>query len=170
MQRVSADLAAFRLRMAACRTSTAQRNDPLGIICRCCAFFQRYNVVRLQVCCGYPAHCQAPAAQPTITLVYLRSCLLPSIAVTYLCLGSSLCLPVWPGRAYIPPWMHPPAPFTASPHLFSFWSLAAYKSSTRLAPALQIHARSAAWRRLLYLRAAVSTGSACTCLHALFVP
>ena len=105
--------------VAAVCCAAAQGDDPFCIVgCRC-AFFQRYDVVRLQVPCGDPPFGQAQPAQLVVSLVHFVAGLLPLVGVSHsslCCTSLSSCWPTW---AYIAARMYAAAPLAAYLHFFT---------------------------------------------------
>lgn len=105
--------------VAAVCCAAAQGDDPFCIVgCRC-AFFQRYDVVRLQVPCGDPPFGQAQPAQLVVSLVHFSAGLLPPVGVSR---SGLFCAPLgtrWPARAHIATRVHAAAPLAAYLHFFT---------------------------------------------------
>lgn len=122
--------------VAAVCCAAAQGDDPFCIVgCRC-AFFQRYDVVRLQVPCGDPPFGQAQPAQLVVSLVHFSAGLLPPVGVSR---SGLFCAPLgtrWPARAHIATRVHAAAPLAAYLHFFTGFLQVQQPSGPRRMPAL----------------------------------
>nr|DAO42497.1 MAG TPA: hypothetical protein [Caudoviricetes sp.] len=118
VQQLSAYLTALGPLVAAVHAAAAQGYDPFCVVGCGSAFFQRYDVVCLQVpCCDAPL-CQAQSAQLVIPPVYFCAGFLPSVSVAHSSLRGAASGSCWLTRAYIPTRVHPPAPLAAHLHFF----------------------------------------------------
>lgn len=155
-----ADFPALGACVAAILSITAQRDNPVLVVCCCGTLLQRNNMVRLQSACAYFSIYKAPAAQSPVALVYFGAYLLPAVAVAHAGLRCALRLAPRSCRADVAHRVHPPAPFTACLHCLPFFVLASM-SSSRPAPIVHRRTHSAAVHRPAHLPAAFATGTAC---------
>ncbi len=119
VQQLSAHVPTLCPLVAAVCCAAAQGDDPFCVVGCCCAFFQRYDVMRLQVPCGDPPFSQAQPAQLVVPPVHFSAGLLPPVGVSHSGLCCALLGTRWPARAHIATRVHAAAPLAAYLHFFT---------------------------------------------------